>query len=158
MAKKFIISINGELRYGTVIYHKDLLKEGENQCWGGGFYEINHELKRVNLSGESGDFGLPKFEKLMTLPDYFPTEYDLYYNNVKINIPEVVHWFMPKEYCHDGLKIKSSKQKIGITKKSNITPDTQKFNISGYTVYAKNQKEALKKIKKLRKNEVKEEK
>lgn len=156
MAKKFIISCDGELRYGTVIYHKDLLKENETQCWGGGFYEIDHDTKRINLSGESGDFGLPKFEKLVTLPNYFPIDYDIYYNNVKIKAPEKVHWFMPKEHCYNGLR--NNKQKIKVPKNSNIAPDTHKFNISGHTVYAKNQKEALKKIKKLKNNEVKEEK
>ncbi len=46
--------------------HKDLL-QGREQCWGGGYYEMDFVGNRLVLSGESYDFGPPRWDWLQTL-------------------------------------------------------------------------------------------
>lgn len=57
---KFIISSKGFLRLGQVRLHKNLLQEGES-CYGGGFYEFDYVSNRLLLSGQSYDFGKPRW-------------------------------------------------------------------------------------------------
>lgn len=65
--KKFIISINGELRLGYVEYHMHLLHKGEDRCYGGGKYRIDKENKVIYLYDLSGDFGMPNFSMLKSI-------------------------------------------------------------------------------------------
>lgn len=78
MAQKFVLAINKDvyrqalktkdskivpdLRFGNVTYHKDLIEDGEF-CLGGGDYEIieDNGKKNVVLSGQSFDYGLPRW-------------------------------------------------------------------------------------------------
>ena len=64
--RKFIITSSGKLKYGDVRLHKHLLGPGED-CWGGGFYEFNHLEGKLILSGQSFDYGTPKWHWLETL-------------------------------------------------------------------------------------------
>ncbi len=63
---KFIITSTGWLRMGMVRLHKELLQPGE-ACWGGGYYEIDYAAGMIRLSGESADFGRPRWERLSQL-------------------------------------------------------------------------------------------
>ena len=38
--QKFVITKEGELRFGDVRLHKDLLPWGEVECYGGGFWKV----------------------------------------------------------------------------------------------------------------------
>lgn len=60
---KFIITNTGYFRLGMVHMHKDLLC-GNEQCYGGGFYEFDYVSNRLILSGASYDFGRPRWEWL----------------------------------------------------------------------------------------------
>lgn len=55
--QKFIITKDGELRFGDVEYHKDLIPYGDTDCFGGGFWKINHSRMCIELYGRSYDFG-----------------------------------------------------------------------------------------------------
>lgn len=63
MAQKFIITRKGDFRLGDVRLHKDLLLPGD-ECYGGGFYEIDYATSRLLLEGESYDFGPPRWDWL----------------------------------------------------------------------------------------------
>lgn len=62
--QKFIITLDGELRFGDVHLHKDLLPLGEIDCFGGGFWDIDEGGMAISLHGRSFDFGPPNFEEL----------------------------------------------------------------------------------------------
>lgn len=87
MAYKFIIAVKkddykrniskesplkGELRFGYVAYHKDLLKTDE-YCLGGGAYEVDDENKKLILNEKSMDFDEPRFDRVesVTCPKCF---------------------------------------------------------------------------------------
>lgn len=71
MALKFIIvapkesfdyfNPQGRIRFGNVIYHKDL-RGDEDYVFGGGDFRIDEKTKTVYLSGNSGDFGYPQLD------------------------------------------------------------------------------------------------
>lgn len=61
MYQKFIISEDGELRFGHVYLHRDLLNIGEDTCYGGGLWKIDHARCAILLYGRSFDFGGPDF-------------------------------------------------------------------------------------------------
>ena len=63
---KFIITKEGIFRLGMVAQHKDLLMPGD-QCFGGGYFFIDDEGKRLILDRESYDFGRPLWHLLDTL-------------------------------------------------------------------------------------------
>lgn len=63
---KFIITSSGCLRLGMVTLHRDLLMPHE-ECWGGGFYEMDYVGNRLMLSGKSFDYGPPRWSKVETL-------------------------------------------------------------------------------------------
>lgn len=76
MALKFLIVIEkdeifndnptGTLRFGDVMFHRDLLSEkdlGKVYTRGGGSYLINDNSDTFVLYDESADFGVPKFEE-----------------------------------------------------------------------------------------------
>lgn len=62
--RKFIISQEGELIFGDVNLHMDLLPPGDDTCHGGGFWQIDNHRGVVILSGRSFDFGAPEFSFL----------------------------------------------------------------------------------------------
>lgn len=62
MYNKFIITQDGELKFGNVFLHKDLLPRGHRVCHGGGAWKIDNQSGRILLYGRSYDFGLPDFE------------------------------------------------------------------------------------------------
>lgn len=62
MYNKFIITLDGELKFGNVYLHKDLIPYGEDSCHGGGLWRIDNQNGRIILYGRSFDFGLPQFE------------------------------------------------------------------------------------------------
>lgn len=49
------------LRIGNPIYHKDLVYDNE-VCLGGGEWEVNKNNSEMTLTGQSADFGVPRFE------------------------------------------------------------------------------------------------
>ena len=57
--QKFVITKEGELRFGDVRLHKDLLPWGDDECFGGGFWKV--EACSISLYGRSFDFGAPDF-------------------------------------------------------------------------------------------------
>lgn len=60
MEPKFILTLDGHLRIGSVKMHKDLLQPGDT-CIGGGFWEVDYLSRRLILSGKSYDYGKPKW-------------------------------------------------------------------------------------------------
>lgn len=62
MYPKFIITLDGTLRFGTVSLHKDLLPAGDQSCHGGGLWKIDNQRGIIILHGRSFDFGMPEFE------------------------------------------------------------------------------------------------
>ena len=63
---KFIITAQGEFKYGDVRLHKHLLGS-HDICIGGGFYEFDCIGHRLLLSGQSYDFGPPRWHYIDTL-------------------------------------------------------------------------------------------
>ena len=64
MYQKFIITSEGELRFGHVYLHRDLLQYGEDCTYGGGLWKIDEGRGAILLYGRSFDFGLPDFSHL----------------------------------------------------------------------------------------------
>lgn len=62
MYNKFIITQGGELKFGNVFLHRELLPKGDDTCHGGGLWKVDNQNGRVILFGRSFDFGLPDFE------------------------------------------------------------------------------------------------
>ena len=54
------------LRIGNPIYHKDLVRDNEI-CLGGGDWEVNEKNNEMTLTGYSGDFGVPMFERVKNI-------------------------------------------------------------------------------------------
>lgn len=67
MYKKFIITLAGELRFGTVYLHRDLLPPGDSVCFGGGLWEIDNQRGCILLYGRSFDFGPPDFSRASSI-------------------------------------------------------------------------------------------
>lgn len=63
MEPKFILTLDGHLRIGSVRMHKDLLQP-DDTCIGGGFWEVDPISMRLLLSGKSYDYGKPKWNFL----------------------------------------------------------------------------------------------
>ena len=63
--KKFIIirkNNDFEIRLGYPFFHIDLIDNGEKNnvtVYGGGFWDLDFENKKINLFGTSSDFGKP---------------------------------------------------------------------------------------------------
>lgn len=73
MEPKFILTLDGHLRIGSVKMHKDLLQPGDT-CIGGGFWEVDYMSRRLILSGKSYDYGKPKWT-FVTGTIYVPTDF-----------------------------------------------------------------------------------
>lgn len=67
MYNKFIITLDGEIRFGNVFLHRELLPEGHTTCYGGGLWKIDNGRGCVILYGRSFDFGPPDFEFVRTI-------------------------------------------------------------------------------------------
>lgn len=67
MYKKFIITQDGVLRFGTVYLHRDLLPPGDPVCFGGGLWEVDNQRRCILLYGRSFDFGPPDFSRARRL-------------------------------------------------------------------------------------------
>lgn len=65
--QKFVITQEGELRFGDVCLHKDLLPSGDGECRGGGFWQVSANGLCIELYGRSYDFGSPDFTYLQTI-------------------------------------------------------------------------------------------
>lgn len=63
---KFILTNTGYFRFGMVNLHMHLL-QGQETCYGGGYYEFDYVSNRLLLSGASYDFGQPRWRWLDTL-------------------------------------------------------------------------------------------
>lgn len=61
MYNKFIITLDGELKFGNVYLHRDLLPDGHTTCHGGGLWKIDNQRGCILLFGRSFDFGTPDF-------------------------------------------------------------------------------------------------
>jgi hypothetical protein len=64
MYNKFIITEDGELRFGTVYHHRNLLRAGEVCSFGGGLWRVDAARDIVVLYGRSFEFGVPLFDAL----------------------------------------------------------------------------------------------
>lgn len=62
MYRKFVITADGLLKFGTVHMHKDLLDFGEECEYGGGMWQIDSSRGVVALYGSSYDFGNPDLD------------------------------------------------------------------------------------------------
>lgn len=64
MYNKFIITNSGELIFGNVYLHRELLPKGEDSCLGGGLWKIDNQNGRMILYGKSFDFGYPELDAI----------------------------------------------------------------------------------------------
>lgn len=64
MYRKFIITSDGELRFGNVYHHRNLLRWNETCDYGGGLWRIDQERDIMVLYGRSFEFGAPSFAAL----------------------------------------------------------------------------------------------
>lgn len=64
---KFIITISGELRFGNVSLHKDLLPYYDDDCYGGGMWAISKGGMSIDLYGSSYDFGKADFSMVRSI-------------------------------------------------------------------------------------------
>ncbi len=64
MYQKFIITSEGELKFGNVYHHRNLLRWDEACTYGGGLWRIDKERGAVVLYGRSFEFGAPSFNGL----------------------------------------------------------------------------------------------
>ncbi|MBO5921645.1 MAG: hypothetical protein J6Q48_04580 [Bacteroidaceae bacterium] len=62
--QKFVITDEGELRFGKVYHHRNLLRWGESCPNGGGLWRVDEERGAVVLYGRSFEFGTPEFGNL----------------------------------------------------------------------------------------------
>ena len=74
MEPKFILTLDGHLRIGSVQMHKDLLVPNDT-CIGGGFWEIDPISMKLLLSGKSYVYGKPKWN-FVTGKLYVPKDYE----------------------------------------------------------------------------------
>lgn len=65
--RKFIVTQDGELRFGDVHLHKDLLPYADTECYGGGMWAINAGGMSIDLYGSSFDFGKADFSKVRSI-------------------------------------------------------------------------------------------
>ena len=61
MYQKFIITDEGELRFGNVYHHRNLLRWDESCSYGGGLWRGDEEREAVILYGRSFEFGTTEF-------------------------------------------------------------------------------------------------
>lgn len=72
MYPKFIITLDGVLRFGNVYLHRELLPKGHTTCHGGGLWKVDNKRSCIILYGRSFDFGLPDFDFLRRVEDEGP--------------------------------------------------------------------------------------
>ena len=64
MYQKFVITDDGELRFGNVYHHRNLLRWDESCPYGGGLWRIDEARGAVVLYGRSFAFGPPRLEQV----------------------------------------------------------------------------------------------
>lgn len=64
MHQKYILTKDGEIRFGRVDLHRDLYKSDINNIASGGWWHVDNEKKTMLLYGGSTDFGIPMVEDL----------------------------------------------------------------------------------------------
>ena len=64
MYQKFIITDEGELKFGNVYHHRNLLRWEQDCPYGGGLWRVDEARGAVVLYGRSFEFGAPSFEGL----------------------------------------------------------------------------------------------
>ena len=64
MYQKFIITDDGEMKFGKVYHHRNLLGWGGSCPYGGGLWRLDMERNIVVLYGRSFEFGPPDFTYL----------------------------------------------------------------------------------------------
>lgn len=65
--QKFIVTKEGELIFGDVHLHKDLIPWGGDECLGGGLWKINAGGMSIDLYGRSFDFGPAELDKVKSI-------------------------------------------------------------------------------------------
>ena len=144
--KKFIITKDGELILGDVIYHRDLLPENQYSCYGGGAWEIDEDNKVLYLNGESQDFGSPRFEYLKHISPMLNGYKILYKGKEIVNNDDPLSSITYIGYTDKINKEICDRVMSGKTNFSNIEKGLVhnfKFN-DGYECKAKSKKEAEK--------------
>ena len=61
MYQKFIITDDGEMKFGKVYHHRNLLGWGGSCPYGGGLWRLDMERDIIVLYGRSFEFGTPSF-------------------------------------------------------------------------------------------------
>ena len=79
---KFIITQDGHLRLGMVKLHKHLMERGD-VCLGGGYWQVNHYARQVELNGASSDYGRPQWHRIDRV--ILPCDYEGYTFTWRIN-------------------------------------------------------------------------
>ena len=64
MYQKFIITLDGVLKFGKVYQHVDLLDWGEECPYGGGLWKKDECRRAILLYGRSFAFGTPDFNQV----------------------------------------------------------------------------------------------
>ena len=64
MYQKFIITLDGVLKFGKVYQHVDLLDWGEECPYGGGLWKKDEGRRAILLYGRSFAFGTPDFNQV----------------------------------------------------------------------------------------------
>lgn len=72
MYPKFIITLDGVLKFGNVNLHKELIPKGHTTCYGGGLWKIDHTRSCIILYGRSFDFGLPDLDQIQRIDSEGP--------------------------------------------------------------------------------------
>lgn len=120
MEPKFILTLDGHLRIGSVQMHKDLLLPNDT-CIGGGFWEIDPISMKLLLFGKSYDYGKPNWNfvtgKLYVSKDFegLRIEYNgdsfVDYVNVSEQFEISYYWYK------DELSLASGKKYRGVPPK-----------------------------------------
>lgn len=93
---KFIITQDGHLRLGMVKLHKHLMERGD-VCLGGGYWQVNHYARQVELSGASSDYGRPQWHRIDRV--ILPCDYEGYTFTWRINGKQhLLTEMLPVEY------------------------------------------------------------
>ena len=67
MYQKFIINQDGELLFGKVYQHRELLRRVDSCPYGGGLWLLDEQRGAVLLFGRSFAFGPPCFENVTSI-------------------------------------------------------------------------------------------
>lgn len=101
---KFILTMDGHLRFGQVVRHQDLWKKGD-QCIGGGYWEVDYTRNCLVLYDESRDFGAPRWHLVerIVVPEAYRGMSIVYRYNDSYMEDVMVTADFPIEYEKEGL-------------------------------------------------------